>query len=99
MRTLSLTTSTLCFVMFAVSMVNAAEQKSCADQLQARTNDLKGAKSELSAELQKLSSIKSCALDFDNSCNDFKRNCFCRSRVGKIGGPNKLAKRRYHSGC
>jgi chromosome segregation ATPase len=34
--------------------------------LQARTNDLKGAKSELSEELQKLSSIKSCALDFDS---------------------------------
>jgi chromosome segregation ATPase len=65
MRTLSLTTSTLCFLMFAVSMVNAAEQKSCVDQLQARTNDLKGAKSELSAELQKLSAYKSCALDFD----------------------------------
>ena len=66
MRTLSLTTSTLCFFMSAASMVNAADQKSCADQLQARTNDLKGAKSELSEELQKLSSIKSCAIDFDS---------------------------------
>ena len=66
MRILSLTTSTLCFFMSAASMVNAAEQGSCADQLQARTNDLKGAKSELSGELQKLSSIKSCALDFDS---------------------------------
>jgi len=66
MRTLSLATSTLCFFMSAASMVNATEQKSCADQLQARTNDLKGAKSELSEELQKLSSIKSCAIDFDS---------------------------------
>ena len=66
MKTLSLITSTLCLFMSAVSMVNAAEQKSCTEQLEARTNYLKGAKSELSAELQKLSSIKSCALDFDN---------------------------------
>ena len=84
MRTLSLTTSTLCLVMFAVSMVNAAEQKSCADQLQARTNDLKGAKSELSAELQKLSSIKSCALDFDNSATTSKEIVSVEAELGKL---------------
>ena len=67
MRILSLSVSTLCFFMSAMSIANASEQKSCTGQLETRTNDLKSAKSELSAELQKLSSIKNCALDFDKS--------------------------------
>jgi len=83
MRTLSLTTSTLCLFLSAVSIAKA-EQKSCADQLQARTNDLKGAKSELSAELQKLSSIKSCALDFDNSATTSKEIVSVEAELGKL---------------
>ena len=67
MRILSLSVSTLCFFLSAMSIANASEQKSCTGQLETRTNDLKSAKSELSAELQKLSSIKNCALDFDKS--------------------------------
>lgn len=67
MRILSLSISAFCIFMSALSMVNAAEQKSCAGQLQTRMSDLKGAKTELSTELQKLSSIKRCAIDFDKS--------------------------------
>lgn len=67
MRIFSLSVSTFCIFMSAVSMANAAEQKSCAGQLQTRMSDLKGAKTELSTELQKLSSIKRCVIDFDKS--------------------------------
>ncbi|MDB2466709.1 hypothetical protein N9X08_08705 [Planktomarina temperata] len=86
MRTLSLTTSTLCFLMFAVSMVNAAEQKSCAAQLEARKNDLTGAKTELSEKLQKLSSYKSCALDFDNSATASKEIVAVEAELGNLVG-------------
>ena len=85
MRTLFLTTSALCLFMSAVSIANA-EQKSCADQLEVRTNDLKGAKTELSAELQKLSSINGCALDFDNSATTSKEIVAVEAELGKLVG-------------
>jgi chromosome segregation ATPase len=84
MRILSLTIATLCFLISAVSLAKA--EQSCADQLQAGTNDLKAAKSELSAELQKLSSIKSCALDFDSSATNSKEIIAVEAEFRKLVG-------------
>ena len=84
MRNLYLPISALCFFLSAVGVTNATEIDPC--DLEARTNDLKNAKSELSIELQKLSTIKSCTLDFDNSVKTSNEIVTLETQLKKLVG-------------
>lgn len=84
MRNLYLSISALCFFLSAVSLTNATEIETC-DPV-ARGNDLKDAKSELSEELQKLSTIKSCALNFDNSLKTSNEIVTLETQLKKLVG-------------
>ena len=83
MKNLFLSISALCFFISATSMANAAEKETC--DLEVRTNNLKNVKSELSTELQKLSTIKSCALDFDNSVKTTKEIVTLAAQLENLG--------------
>jgi chromosome segregation ATPase len=67
MRNFVLPIAALCLVLSSASVGSAAQQGDCTKILEVRTVDLGTVKSDLSSDMQKLSVVKGCALDFDEA--------------------------------